>query len=99
MPPRGVTTGISAADRARTVQVFIDPASASAGSGATGPHLSAGSRSPAACCKRAGHTEAVVDLCRAAGLLSRGSALRDHGRGRRHGAHAAAARDRRSSTT
>jgi 3,4-dihydroxy-2-butanone 4-phosphate synthase len=37
----GVTTGISAADRARTIQVAIDPEEPARGSGRTRPHLPA----------------------------------------------------------
>ena len=46
---------------------------------------------PGGVLKRAGHTEAVVDLCRAAGLYPGRPALRDHGRRRRHGPPAAPA--------
>jgi 3,4-dihydroxy 2-butanone 4-phosphate synthase/GTP cyclohydrolase II len=63
----GVTTGISAADRARTVQVAIDPAK--------GPRdiVSPGHVFPLVArdggvLARAGHTEAAVDLSRLAGL-------------------------------
>ena len=63
----GVTTGISAADRARTLQVLADPAA--------GPHsvIRPGHvlplrAVPGGVLHRAGHTEAAVDLCRLAGL-------------------------------
>lgn len=63
----GVTTGISAADRARTVQVLIDPR--------TKPHdlVRPGHMFPLRARKggvlvRAGQTEASIDLCRLAGL-------------------------------
>src|SRR5699024_9280747 len=63
----GVTTGISAADRARTVAVAIDP-----GKGA-GDLVSPGHVFPLVArdggvLVRAGHTEAAVDLARLAGL-------------------------------
>lgn len=63
----GVTTGISAADRARTIQVAVDPASK--------PHdlISPGHIFPLRAVDggvlvRAGHTEGSVDLVRMAGL-------------------------------
>ncbi len=63
----GVTTGISAADRARTLKVLADPAA--------GPddvirpgHVLPLRAVPGGVLHRAGHTEAAVDLCRLAGL-------------------------------
>ena len=50
---------------------------------------------PGGVLRRAGHTEAAVDLSRMAGLVPRRRPLRDHGRRREHGAAAAPARDRR----
>ncbi|MFO7608727.1 MAG: bifunctional 3,4-dihydroxy-2-butanone-4-phosphate synthase/GTP cyclohydrolase II [Candidatus Krumholzibacteriia bacterium] len=67
----GVTTGISAADRARTVQVFIDPQSRP-GDLARPGHIFPLEAKPGGVLERAGHTEAVVDLCRAAGLYPAG---------------------------
>ncbi|MBU8870458.1 MAG: bifunctional 3,4-dihydroxy-2-butanone-4-phosphate synthase/GTP cyclohydrolase II [Gemmatimonadales bacterium] len=67
----GVTTGISAADRARTVQVFIDPESRP-GDLARPGHIFPLEAQAGGVLKRAGHTEAVVDLCRAAGLYPAG---------------------------
>ncbi len=67
----GVTTGISAADRARTVQVFIDPATRPADLARPG-HIFPLEAVPGGVLQRAGHTEAVVDLCRAAGLYPAG---------------------------
>ncbi|MEO6911743.1 MAG: 3,4-dihydroxy-2-butanone-4-phosphate synthase, partial [Edaphobacter sp.] len=67
----GVTTGISAADRAHTVRVAIDP-------GATAQDLARpGHVFPLRARKggvlvRAGQTEAAVDLARMAGLISAG---------------------------
>jgi 3,4-dihydroxy 2-butanone 4-phosphate synthase/GTP cyclohydrolase II len=67
----GVTTGISAADRARTVEVFINPAS-KPGDLARPGHIFPLEAQPGGVLKRAGHTEAVVDLCEAAGLYPAG---------------------------
>ncbi len=67
----GVTTGISAADRARTVEVFIDPATRPDDLARPG-HIFPLEAQPGGVLKRAGHTEAVVDLCEAAGLYPAG---------------------------
>ncbi len=67
----GITTGISAADRARTVQVFIDPATRPNDLARPG-HIFPLEAVPGGVLQRAGHTEAVVDLCRAAGLYPAG---------------------------
>jgi 3,4-dihydroxy 2-butanone 4-phosphate synthase/GTP cyclohydrolase II len=64
----GVTTGISAFDRCRTIQVCADPS--------TGPqdlvrdkgHMDGLIAKPGGVLVRAGHTEGSVDLCRLAGL-------------------------------
>ena len=63
----GVTTGISAADRARTVQVAID-ASKGAGDIATPGHVFPLRAREGGVLVRAGHTEAAVDVSRLAGL-------------------------------
>ncbi len=67
----GITTGISAHDRARTVAVFVDPAARPADLVRPG-HLFPLEARPGGVLQRAGHTEAVVDLCRAAGLQPAG---------------------------
>ena len=67
----GITTGISAHDRARTVQVFIDPATTPADLARPG-HVFPLEAQPGGVLQRAGHTEAVVDLCRMAGLSPAG---------------------------
>jgi len=67
----GITTGISARDRARTVQVFIDPDCRSDDLARPG-HIFPLEAQPGGVLKRAGHTEAVVDLCEAAGLYPAG---------------------------
>jgi 3,4-dihydroxy 2-butanone 4-phosphate synthase/GTP cyclohydrolase II len=63
----GVTTGISAADRARTIQVAIDPGS-KPGDLARPGHVFPLRAREGGVLVRAGQTEAVVDLARLAGL-------------------------------
>ncbi len=63
----GVTTGISAADRARTVQVAIDAAKGAADI-ATPGHVFPLRARDGGVLVRAGHTEAAVDISRLAGL-------------------------------
>src|SRR3989440_4939169 len=63
----GVTTGISAADRARTIQVAIDPASSPRDLVQPG-HVFPLKARPGGVLERAGQTEAGVDLARLAGL-------------------------------
>lgn len=63
----GTTTGISAADRARTIQVLLDPAAASTDLTHPG-HMFPLQAVDGGVLARAGHTEAGVDLCRLAGL-------------------------------
>ena len=63
----GVTTGISAADRARTIAVAIDP-EASADDIVTPGHVFPLTAQPGGVLVRAGHTEAAVDISRMAGL-------------------------------
>ncbi|MBY0408106.1 MAG: 3,4-dihydroxy-2-butanone-4-phosphate synthase [Rickettsiales bacterium] len=63
----GVTTGISAADRAHTVQVAIDP-SKGARDIATPGHVFPLIAKDGGVLVRAGHTEAAVDISRLAGL-------------------------------
>ena len=67
----GVTTGISAADRSRTVGVFIDSATRPEDLARPG-HIFPLEAQTGGVLKRAGHTEAVVDLCEAAGLYPAG---------------------------
>jgi len=62
-----VTTGISAADRARTIRVAVDPATRPEDLARPG-HVFPLRADPGGVLKRAGHTEASVDLCRLAGL-------------------------------
>jgi len=63
----GVTTGISAADRARTVMVAIDP-KATKNDIATPGHVFPLVAQDGGVLVRAGHTEAAVDISRLAGL-------------------------------
>ena len=101
----GVTTGISAADRARTVMAAID--------GARGPeaivspgHIFPLTARPGGVLVRAGHTEAAVDIARLAGLNPSGvicEIMKDDGTmarlkdliafGRRHGIKIGTIRD------
>jgi 3,4-dihydroxy 2-butanone 4-phosphate synthase/GTP cyclohydrolase II len=67
----GVTTGISAADRARTIQAIIDPATRPADLSRPG-HIFPLRYREGGVLKRAGHTEAAVDLARLAGLYPAG---------------------------
>ena len=67
----GVTTGISAADRARTIQVAIDPRSR-AGDLVQPGHVFPLIARPGGVLARAGQTEAAVDLARLAGLTPAG---------------------------
>jgi len=67
----GTSTGISAHDRARTVQVFLDPHARPEDLARPG-HVFPLEAQPGGVLQRAGHTEAVVDLCRAAGLYPAG---------------------------
>ena len=63
----GVTTGISAADRARTIQVAIDPETAPRDLVQPG-HVFPLKAKPGGVLERTGQTEAAVDLARLAGL-------------------------------
>jgi 3,4-dihydroxy 2-butanone 4-phosphate synthase/GTP cyclohydrolase II len=64
---KGVTTGISAADRARTIAVAIDPKSGSEDLAHPG-HMFPLRAKSGGVLVRAGQTEGSVDLCRLAGL-------------------------------
>ena len=67
----GITTGISAHDRARTVQIFIDPRTRPEDLARPG-HIFPLEAAAGGVLRRAGHTEAVVDMCTAAGLFPAG---------------------------
>ncbi|WP_036486094.1 bifunctional 3,4-dihydroxy-2-butanone-4-phosphate synthase/GTP cyclohydrolase II [Myxosarcina sp. GI1] len=70
-PKLGVTTGISAEDRARTIQVAINPVSRPEDLVRPG-HIFPLRARTGGVLKRAGHTEAAVDLARLAGLYPAG---------------------------
>jgi 3,4-dihydroxy 2-butanone 4-phosphate synthase/GTP cyclohydrolase II len=63
----GCTTGISAHDRAKTIQALIDPATTPADLGRPG-HIFPLRSKKGGVLRRAGHTEATVDLVRLAGF-------------------------------
>lgn len=63
---RGITTGISAADRARTIQVMADPTAVPEDLVQPG-HVFPLRAKPGGVLQRAGHTEAAVDLVKLAG--------------------------------
>jgi len=63
----GCTTGISAHDRAKTIQALIDPATQPADLGKPG-HIFPLRARKGGVLRRAGHTEATIDLARLAGL-------------------------------
>ncbi len=68
---RGTTTGISAADRAATISALIDPATRPADLARPG-HIFPLRYRDGGVLRRAGHTEAAVDLARMAGLSPAG---------------------------
>jgi 3,4-dihydroxy 2-butanone 4-phosphate synthase/GTP cyclohydrolase II len=67
----GVSTGISAADRARSIQVLVDPGAQPADLARPG-HIFPLRARPGGVLSRAGQTEAAVDLARLAGLRPAG---------------------------
>ena len=67
----GVTTGISAADRAHTIHVAVDPAKG-ADDIVKGGHVNPLKARPGGVLERTGHTEASVDLARLAGVTPAG---------------------------
>jgi len=67
----GVTTGISAQDRARTIRVAVDPATVPADLRRPG-HIPPLRARDGGVLQRVGHTEAAVDLARLAGLYPAG---------------------------
>jgi 3,4-dihydroxy 2-butanone 4-phosphate synthase/GTP cyclohydrolase II len=68
---RGVSTGISAADRATTIRAIVDPNTAPEDLSRPG-HIFPLRYREGGVLKRAGHTEASVDLARLAGLFPAG---------------------------
>ena len=63
----GCTTGVSAHDRAATIQALADPTSTSSTFGRPG-HINPLYAQDKGVLKRAGHTEAAIDMARLAGL-------------------------------
>ena len=63
----GCSTGVSAADRAATIQALADPASTPETFGRPG-HINPLYAQEKGVLRRAGHTEASIDLCRLADL-------------------------------
>ena len=70
-PRFGVTTGISAADRAKTIQVAVDPATVRSDLVRPG-HVHPLRAREGGVLQRVGHTETAVDLARLAGLYPAG---------------------------
>jgi 3,4-dihydroxy 2-butanone 4-phosphate synthase/GTP cyclohydrolase II len=70
-PRFGVTTGISAQDRAKTIQIAVDPASVRSDLRRPG-HVHPLRAREGGVLQRVGHTEAAVDLARLAGLYPAG---------------------------
>jgi 3,4-dihydroxy 2-butanone 4-phosphate synthase/GTP cyclohydrolase II len=64
---QGATTGVSAFDRSRTVAIFVDDLARPSDLARPG-HIIPLRAEPGGVLKRAGHTEAIVDLCVLAGL-------------------------------
>lgn len=64
---QGTTTGISAHDRAKTIQALVNPGTLPSDLGRPG-HIFPLRAKPGGVLRRTGHTEAAVDLARLAGL-------------------------------
>ena len=78
---RGITTGISAHDRAHTIQTLVNPKSLAADLARPG-HIFPLRAKEGGVLRRAGHTEAAVDLARLAGVAPAGvicEIMRDDG--------------------
>mgnify|MGYP003623412568 CR=1 FL=1 len=69
---QGCTTGISASDRAKTIQALVNPDTNPVELGRPG-HIFPLKAKEKGVLRRAGHTEAVVDLTRMAGLIPGGA--------------------------
>jgi 3,4-dihydroxy 2-butanone 4-phosphate synthase / GTP cyclohydrolase II len=81
-PQHGVTTGISASDRATTIRLLADPTRGRADLRTPG-HVHPLKARDGGVLQRVGHTEAAVDLCRLAGRRAAGvvcEILADDGR-------------------
>lgn len=67
----GTTTGVSAADRAATIRALVDPSTKPSDLARPG-HIFPLKAADGGVLRRAGHTEAVIDLCNLAGLTPAG---------------------------
>lgn len=67
----GCTTGISASDRAKTIQALVDPSTSPADLGRPG-HIFPLKAKQGGVLRRTGHTEAAIDFARLAGLAPAG---------------------------
>ncbi len=70
----GCATGVSAHDRAATIQALADPASTPQTFGRPG-HINPLYAQDNGVLRRSGHTEAAIDLCRLAGLYPAGALM------------------------
>ena len=70
----GCSTGVSAADRAATIQALADPTSTPATFGRPG-HINPLYAQEKGVLRRAGHTEAAIDMARLAGLFPAGALM------------------------
>lgn len=70
----GCTTGVSASDRAATIQALADPSSTPQTFGRPG-HINPLYAQDNGVLRRSGHTEAAVDLCRLSGLYPAGALM------------------------
>lgn len=70
----GCTTGVSASDRAETIRALADPASTPATFGRPG-HVNPLYAQEKGVLRRAGHTEATIDMARLAGLYPAGALM------------------------
>ena len=70
----GCTTGVSAYDRAATIQALADPSSTPQTFGRPG-HINPLYAQDNGVLRRSGHTEAAVDLCKLAGLYPAGALM------------------------
>jgi 3,4-dihydroxy 2-butanone 4-phosphate synthase / GTP cyclohydrolase II len=67
----GITTGISAYERAKTIQIMVNPKTQASDIVSPG-HIFPLRSKPMGVLRRAGHTEAAVDLAKLAGLIPAG---------------------------
>lgn len=71
---QGCTTGVSATDRAKTILALVDPETKPSDLGRPGHIFPLRARNRGVL-RRPGHTEAVIDLCRLAGLKEGGALI------------------------